>query len=317
LGADHSLQPVPVRGITAVFRCPTSIGAAFPRVFMDDTDEDRSAVQPIVNQINAYPLSQFDGKVKTVDWASIPSLPGDTGDAEVRWVNPDSFVAQLPAVLDSVPPLPGEEAIYGQIRNLLAAAQSDPDVAAAITDAARHSDEELVLPLFEFRNYGLPLPHNWTHVVNGAQFGTDYFTRTAVAKSNIFVNKATETTYFYQDLDADGARLNGANDYTVTFGKGQLPPARGFWSLTLYNEHHFFYPNEQHRFSLGTKNKTLRRNNDGSLTLHISTGAPQDSTDVPNWMPAPDGDFSLYLRAYWPEPAILAGQWTPPPVAKA
>jgi hypothetical protein len=46
-------------------------------------------------------------------------------------------------------------------------------------------------------------------------------------------------------------RLNGANDYTVTFSKDRLLPARGFWSRTLYNEHHFFYPNEQHRFSLG------------------------------------------------------------------
>jgi len=30
----------------------------------------------------------------------------------------------------------------------------------------------------------------------------------------------------------------------VTFGKDQVPPVRGFWSLTLYNEHHFFQPNE-------------------------------------------------------------------------
>ncbi len=43
--------------------------------------------------------------------------------------------------------------------------------------------------------------------------------RTAIAKSNILVNKAEETRYFYQDLDADGKRLNGANRYTVTFPK--------------------------------------------------------------------------------------------------
>jgi hypothetical protein len=303
-------------GIIAVFRCPTRLGAAFPRVFMDDTAEDRAAVQPIVNKVNGYPLSEFDGQVKTVDWANVPTLPGDTGETEVRWVNPDTFFTELPVVLAGVPPLPGEEAIYAQIRALLTAAESDPNTAAVLTAAAQESDRELVRPLFEFRNYGLPLPHNWTHVDNGAQFGTDYFTRTAVARSNIFVNKRDETMYFYQDLDAKGARLNGANNYSLTFAKDQLPPARGFWSLTLYNEHHFFYPNDLRRYSLGTKNKNLQANPDGSLTLHMSARRP-DGSDLPNWLPAPDGDFSLYLRAYWPEADILDGRWMPPPVEKA
>jgi hypothetical protein len=31
-----------------------------------------------------------------------------------------------------------------------------------------------------------------------------------------------------------------------------------------------------------------------------------------NWLPAPSGKFSLYLRAYWPEQPILNGQWQPP-----
>lgn len=303
----------PPEGILAVFRCPTRIGAVFPRVFMDDTAQDRAAVQPVVNQINAYPLSEYDARVKEVDWAEIPDYPGDTGDSEVRWVNPETFFGQLSDVLDDVPPLPGEGALYAQIRALLEAAQSDPDVGAALAEAARHSEQHLVAPLFEFRNYGLGLPHHWTHVDNGAHFGTDYFTRTAVAKSNIFVNKREETTYFYQDLDATGARLNGANNYSITFAKDQLPPARGFWSLTLYNEHHFFYPNDQNRYSLGTKNRTLQPNSDGSLTVRVSARPPAES-GLSNWLPAPDGTFSLYLRAYWPETPILDGSWTPPPV---
>lgn len=303
-------------GITAVFRCPTRIGAMLPRLFMDDTAADRAAIQPIVNQINAYPLSEFDGRVKSIDWANIPQYPGDdrdTGDAEVGWVDPETFFAELPSVLDEVPPLPGEESIYGQIRAILAAAQSDAAVATALTAAARQSDREIVRPLFEFRNFGLPLAHNWTHIHNGAQFGTDYFTRTAVAKSNIFVNRPKETAYFYQDLDADGSRLNGSNHYSVTFPKGGLPPARGFWSLTVYNEHHFFYANERNRYSLGTKNQELRYNSDGSLTLHVGS-QPPGQDDIANWLPAPSGDFSLFMRAYWPEADILDGTWTPPPV---
>jgi hypothetical protein len=84
---------------------------------------------------------------------------------------------------------------------------------------------------------------------------TDYFTRTAVGKSNIFVNLHTETKYFYQDLDGDGQQLNGDRAYTVTFAPGQLPSVKGFWSLTLYNQHHFFSPNDMKRYSVGTKNK--------------------------------------------------------------
>ena len=79
-------------------------------------------------------------------------------------------------------------------------------------------------PLLEFRNFGIPLPHNWTTVINSAEFGTDYYTRTAVAKSNIFINRPRETRYFYQDLDTGGARLTGASRYTVTFDA--LPAGR-------------------------------------------------------------------------------------------
>jgi hypothetical protein len=92
------------------------------------------------------------------------------------------------------------------------------------------------------------LPHNWSAISNGAAFGTDYFTRTAVAKSNILVNTQNETKYYYQDLDGDGARLNGVNRYTVTFAKDLMPPVRAFWSLTLYDAQHFFVPNDVDRF---------------------------------------------------------------------
>lgn len=33
-----------------------------------------------------------------------------------------------------------------------------------------------------------------------------------------------------------------------------------------------------------------------------------------NWLPAPAEEFTLYVRAYWPEHAILDGTWKPPAV---
>ena len=55
------------------------------------------------------------------------------------------------------------------------------------------------------------------------------------------------------EYDGAGKLLNGAKTYTITFAKGQVPPVKGFWSVTLYNEHHLFAPNALNRFSLGTK----------------------------------------------------------------
>jgi hypothetical protein len=83
-------------------------------------------------------------------------------------------------------------------------------------------------------------------------------------------------------------------------------------ALTLYNEHHFFAPNVLKRYSLGTKNKTLKTNADSSLTLYVQAHPPPEAQRA-NWLPAPKGaDFSLFMRAYWPKAAIMDGSWTLP-----
>jgi hypothetical protein len=182
-------------------------------------------------------------------------------------------------------------------------------------EEAAEAEQNVAGPLLQFRDFGIPLPHNWTTHNNGATFGTDYFTRTAVARSNILVNKPNETKYFYQDLDAAGARLNATKRrYTVTFPKDQLPPVQGFWSLTLYDRHHFLVPNNRKRYSIGTKNKELSIAADGSLSIYVQADEPSDPVQCMNWLPAPQDEFSLYLRAYWPEAAITDGEWTPPAV---
>ena len=303
-------------GVVKTFRSPTNLGYVIPRVFVTDDPDDKQAVQPMLDQILIYPLSQYNGKMKTKDWSKTPKYPSDNqGDAETKWVVPEKFFDELPRVLDELPPLAGEEAIYANLRAVLGAAAKDPSLKAVLEQSAMDADDELVDPLFQFRKYGVPLPGNWTTIDNGAAFGTDYFTRTAVAKSNIFVNKNTETKYFYQDLDAKGERLNGADHYTVTFAKGRLPPVKGFWSLTLYNRYHFFVPNDLKRYSLGTKNKDLKLNADGSLTIYVQADPPVEEKRS-NWLPAPDGDFSLYMRAYWPQAEIISGKWTPPAVVR-
>ena len=66
---------------------------------------------------------------------------------------------------------------------------------------------------------------------------------------------------------------------------------------------------------MGTKNKTLKHNGDGSLTLYAGAKSPGADKES-NWLPAPDGKFSLYIRAYWPDKAIIDGSWMPPAVQR-
>ena len=306
-------------GIAGVFRFDTRIAICIPRVFMDDTPEDRTAIQPFLNQVMAYPLNRYTGELQTTDWTQVPTFPGGdatAGEQETQWVVPEEFFDTLPAVLKEVPARPGEDALYAWIESVLDAAATDTRIADLLRETAIDANNTLVADLFQFRNIGIPIGNNWTTQRNGAQFGGDYLSRAAMGKANIFVNAPHETTYFYQDLDSEGDRLDGSHNYMVTFPADGLPPVNGFWSLTLYNDHHFFHPNDLNRYSLGTKNKNLRLGDDGSLTLVVSHDPPTNGEMHTNWLPAPDGAYSLYLRAYWPEPSILDGSWGPPDVVR-
>jgi hypothetical protein len=299
-------------GITSVVRSSTSLAFVIPRVFMDDTEADHAAIQPLLSQIVYYPLSEFDGKMKTKDWSKLPHFPAPkTTTGETKWVNPETFFDELPAVIKQVPPMPGEEALYNWIGSVLDAAAKDPQIKQTLKETAIASERDLIDPYFQWRNNGRAAGNGWNSPVNGAKWGTDYSNRTGTAKSNMYDNAPQETKYIYTDDDSSGKQLNGQNNYTLTFAK--VPPVKGFWSLTLYNDAHMFNPNALKRYSLGTKNKDLKFNPDGSLTLYAGAKSPGKDKES-NWLPAPEGTFSFLIRAYWAEPAVLDGTWMPPQV---
>jgi hypothetical protein len=305
-------------GITAVVRSSTETAFGAPRVFRDDTPDDLRAVQAVINQIVFYPLSEFDGKLKTKDWSSIPDfpVPKSSGAGEAPWVDPMTFFDQLPEVMRLVPPMPGEEALYAWIGSVLDRAHTDPQIKKTLQETAVSAEKELITPLFQWRNNGAPAGNGWNSPVNNARWGTDYLNRAGTAKSNMYDNRPEETKYIYTDYDTAGKQLNGENSYTITFPKGEVPPVKGFWSLTLYNEHHFFHPNPLNRYSLGTKSKSLKPNADGSLTIYAGAKSPGKDRES-NCLPAPNGTFSLYIRAYCAEKAIIEGKWMPPVIAVA
>ena len=304
-------------GITAVVHSSTPLVFVAPRIFMEDTLADHAAIQPLVSQVVFYPLSEFDGKTKVKDWSKLPYLPTpeSNGEGETKWVNPETFFDELPEVMRQVAPLPSEEGLYQWIGSVLQAAAKDPGIKKVLTETAVASERELITPLFQWRYNGGSVANGWISPANGARWGTDYLSRAAIAMSNMYVNRPDETTYFYNDNDSQGQQLEGRNIYAITFAKGQVPPVKGFWSLTLYNDYHLLSPNLLGRYSLGSKNKNLMYNADGSLTFYAGATSPDISKES-NWLPAPNGTFSLYLRAYWPEKAILDGTWQPPKIEK-
>jgi hypothetical protein len=303
-------------GIAGMVRSTTDFAVTMPRIFMNDTPEDRKAIQPALSQIQFYPLSQFDGKMKTKDWTKLTSFPAPKAQPHTSanpWVNPATFFKELPLVMKQVPPMPGEEALYKWINTVLDAAAKVPDVMKTLQAAAAAADKEMIAPLMQWRYNGQPAGNGWTSPANNAAFGTDYYHRTGAVLADPYDNKRNETMYFYTDNDSQLRQLDGKSSYAVTFAKGELPPVKGFWSLTLYNPEHFFYPNALKRYALGTKNKTLQYDPDGSLTIYLGSKSPGKDKES-NWLPAPEGNFSIWIRAYWADQAILDGSWKPPAV---
>ena len=308
------------KGITAAVRSSTDLVFIVPRIFKDSTPEDTAAVQPLIDQVAMYPLSQFDGSMKKKDYAKSPNFPVPPSGphapkGESKWVNPATYYEELPVVMKEVPPLPGEEALYRWIASVWEAAAKNPDTKKALIESFAAAEKELVEPFFQFQYNGRAVGNGWTVPANAAEWGTDYLNRTAISKSSMYQNTSAETQYNLREFDSDGKSLDGNSQYTVTFAKGQVPPVKGFWSLTLYNDEKFFFSNALNRFSLGTKNKDLKYAADGSLTLYLGAKSPGKENEA-NWIPAPPAHFSLILRLYWPDASVLSGAWSPPNITK-
>ncbi|HZE06675.1 MAG TPA: DUF1214 domain-containing protein, partial [Solirubrobacteraceae bacterium] len=148
---------------------------------------------------------------------------------------------------------------------------------------------------------------------NTGDYGTDYAYRADVAAVGLGANTPAEAMYPIALTDSRGAPLNGATDsYEITFARGQAPPVRAAWSLTLYDASGFLVANPIDRYALGSSHPPLVRRRDGSIVVVVSARRP--ARRGVNWLPAPAGPFRLNLRLYWPNRAALTGRWRPPPV---
>ena len=154
--------------------------------------------------------------------------------------------------------------------------------------------------------------NGWRRGATSAEMdAADYLRRAAVAREGLRPIPADDGIALTADADADGRSLSSDGRYVLRFEPRELPPVRGFWSLTMYDERHLFAANAMDRYVIGDSDAPWS-NADGSLDLYIqqSPPAPQSAS---NWLPAPRrGPFSVTLRLYWPARDAIEGTWRPP-----
>ncbi len=141
-------------------------------------------------------------------------------------------------------------------------------------------------------------------------YGTDYQYRAGVALLGLGANTQIESMYPTALTDAAGQTLDGTRAYRLTFAPGQLPPARAFWSLTLYDGEGYLVANPVGRYAIGSSHPGLVRRADGSIVVVLQRDKPSEAGV--NWLPTPTGAFRLNLRLYWPQQSALSGAWKPP-----
>ena len=150
-----------------------------------------------------------------------------------------------------------------------------------------------------------------------AEHGTDYLTRAVGVDKGLYGLPAAEAWYAGWAQDDRGNRPPNAahHAYTVRFAPGRLPPARFFWSATMYRlPERLLVDNEIDRYSIGDRTPGLVHDDDGGLTLYVQKDRPADPKQAANWLPAPDGPFTVAIRVYGPDPSVLDGGWRLPPL---
>jgi len=122
---------------------------------------------------------------------------------------------------------------------------------------------------------------------------------------------ASEALVYIARVDDGDRVLSGAHDYVIHFDKAKMPPAKAFWSMTVYSSKTASLVSGAKRFSVN--DSTVKKNPDGSIDIVVQPDAP--SKNDSNWIPAPKGDaFMIALRAY--QPADDAASWEAPVVKR-
>ena len=232
------------------------------------------------------------------------------------------FVAALNRALAKNPPPKRDDPLLKRLAPLGIGPGLKPGVANLPADVAEALDagieaEAEALPSasrLSFLQMSVDAKGWVTAAPNIGDYGTDYAYRARIAIVGIGANTPEEAIYPAALADSDGNLLTGSRRYRLVFPADDLPPARYFWSLTMYDLSGYLVANSIDRYSLGPSHPPLIKRPDGSVEVAVQADPPTDPNV--NWLPAPNGSFRLNMRLYGPKRRALSGAWQPPPIVR-
>lgn len=300
-------------GITKVIRSETSIASAQFRTQLYNAD-DLANVIKIQSQYLVQPLSAFLG---TAPPPAAPAIAFPTPLSPEAQKTSLEFFDILNFGLQYAPVHPSEVALRERFAKIGVVPGQDfdqeslsPEMRQAFEAGMADAWAEVAVLLERV---------NARELTSGDIFGTreflgnNYGYRMMAAALGLYGNSKEEAMYPAYYVDSAGAKLDGANRYTLRFAPGQEPPVDAFWSLTMYSQpKSWLVDNPIDRYLLNsTMAAAFQRDGDGGLTLYIQSDSPGAGRKA-NWLPAPAGPFSLIMRLYVPQAAALDGTWVPP-----
>jgi DNA sulfur modification protein DndE len=300
-------------------KAPTDMVWIIGRTQVNSKADGDKVVVPLQKQYKLTPLSAF-GKVYTPPSPKPnPDVPKEDPNAILGKITAEEFFNRINKLMVENPPTTADAPAMEKFAKIgigpglkFSLASFTPEEQEAI----RKIPEQVFAAMNEeSKKGGNSLVNGWKLMPdNIANFGTDYMTRAFVAYYGLGANLREDAIYPACSYDADGNQLNGTNKYVLHFEKGKTPPAKAFWSLTMYDMEGYMVANPINRNAIGDRSN-LKTNADGSIDIYFQNVSPGKDKES-NWLPAPKGDFNVLLRVYWPKEEMLNGSWEAPAIKK-
>jgi hypothetical protein len=300
------------------YKSPTNIVWMLGRIYCTGTPEDYAAVHKLQDEFKLVPLSSYGKLYTPPDGKVDPAIDMKTAVREqVNRMSAQEYFTLLCQLMKDNPPAKADAAELKKFERIGIVAGKDFDASKLNADFVKRIPQvafDRIMLQFKV-NKSLKHINGWAFDQVTGIYGTDYLNRALVTAVGLGANRIQDAVYPTSQKDTDGRDYEGSKKYVMRFAKGQLPPTRGFWSLTMYDADYFFVSNPINRYSISAR-QNLKANPDGSVDLYIQNESPGADKEA-NWLPAPKGKFVLMLRMYWPDekrPSIINGTWNPPPV---
>jgi hypothetical protein len=290
------------------------------RTYSTGTPEDYAAVHKLQAKYQLYPLSAGPGykappgKVDaSIDEKTAVREQVDAMDAEKFFALAAELMGPNPPTKEDAPMVKRMAKIgFAPGRPFDTSPLSGP-AAQAVQSSPREGQEQIKAML---THGAVEFVNGWMVTLKTGTYGTDYGQRAIVTAIGLGANKPQQAIYPFAEKDSAGKPFDGSQAYTIHFPVGQMPPAKAFWSITMYTPDFFFFPNPLKRYTVSSRT-SFHKNDDGSVDVYVANEKPADAFLQSNWLPAPKGGFVLMMRLYWPNensPSILDGTWKPPAV---